>query len=156
MAAMVVALQSFAPHHAEEEEEEKILTLDIHLTTVNPRQNRYTPNDSKWATPLQVDLPSLYRPRRRAPYNVGPFPTLTFLSTFLTYMCTCCTTPICSSFLGFRSWPKIFTTTFYCIMRYYWVIKSNSCHSRWFRLCNIFQYHEQSSNCSWVVLVRNP
>ena len=38
---MVAALQSFAPHHAEEEEEkkmEKILTLDKHLTIVNPRQ----------------------------------------------------------------------------------------------------------------------
>ena len=113
---MAAALQSFAPHHDEEEEGEekkkKILTLDRHLTIVNPRQNRYTPNDSKWATPLQVALPSFYRPRRRVPYNVGPFPTLTFLSTLLTYMCTCCTTPVCSSFLGFRSWPKIFTTMY--------------------------------------------
>ena len=57
---MAAALHSFAPHHEEgeeEEEEEKILTLDRHLTIVNPRQNRYTPNDSKWATPLQVALP---------------------------------------------------------------------------------------------------
>ena len=45
------------------------------------------------------------------PYNVGPFPTLTFLSTFLAYMCTRCTMPICSSSPGFCSWPKIFMTT---------------------------------------------
>ena len=50
---MAAALHSFAPHHEEEEEEEeeKILTLDTHLTIVNPRQNRYTPNDSKMGSP---------------------------------------------------------------------------------------------------------
>ena len=64
----------------------------------------------KWATLLQVALPSFYRPRRRAAYNVGPLPTPTFSSQFLTYMCTRCTTPICLSSPGFRSWPKIFTT----------------------------------------------
>ena len=36
----------------EEEEEEEILTLDRHLTIVNPRQNRYTPNDSKMGNPI--------------------------------------------------------------------------------------------------------
>ena len=80
---MVAALHSFAPHH--EEEEEKILTLDTHLTIVNPRQNRYTPNDSKWATPLQVAFPSFYRPRRRAPYNVGSFPP-TYLPICISYI----------------------------------------------------------------------
>ena len=37
---MVAVLHSFAPHH-DEEEEEKILTLDRLLTIVNPRQKRY-------------------------------------------------------------------------------------------------------------------
>ena len=39
----------------------------------------YPPN-AKWATPLHVAFPSFYRPRREAPYNLGPLPTRASLS----------------------------------------------------------------------------
>ena len=96
---MAAALHSLGMQ--KREEEEKVLNLDRHLTEVTLDQNWYTPNDPKWATPLQVALPSFYRPRRRAPYNVGPLPTHTFPSPFLAYMCTLLHNADLLIFLGF-------------------------------------------------------
>ena len=53
--------------------------------------------------PLHVAFPSFYRPRREAPYNLGPLPTR--------FMCLRCTAPFRLLPSGFRLWPEIFTTT---------------------------------------------
>ena len=108
---MVAALQSFAPHHAEEEEEEKELTLERHLTSVNPRQNWYTLTTQngqplyKWPLPPFIDQGG----ERLTMWDL--IPPFTFLSTFPTHMCERRTSPICPPFLVFRSWPEIFTRT---------------------------------------------
>ena len=39
----------------------------------------------KWAAPIQVALPSFYRPRRRVPYNVGSF-SPTYLPIYISYI----------------------------------------------------------------------